>query len=67
MYRELALWRAVVRQAIDDLFGGSKLERRAAFRWLFENNSDYRKVCDLAGVNPMCVRKSVFKKIINGD
>ena len=64
---EVLLWRAFITQAIEDLFKSSKQDGRAAFRWLFEKNSDYIKVCDLADVDPMSVRKSVFKKIMNGE
>ena len=64
---EVLLWRAVITQAIEDLFKSSSQDGRAAFRWLFEKNPDYIKVCDLADVDPMGVRRSVFKKIINGE
>ncbi len=63
---EVALWNAVIIKAIEDLFTGSHQERREAFRWIFETNPDFRKVCDYAGVDPMYVRRNVFGKIING-
>ena len=64
---EVALWNAVVATAVEDLFHGSDLERRAAFLWIFENNADFRTVCDYAGINPMCVRQYAFSRIINGE
>ena len=63
---EETLWNAVIVQAINDLFHGSDKERRAAFRWIFENNPDFRNVCDYAKVDPMCLRQNVFSRIING-
>ena len=63
---EEALWNAVIVQAIEDLFRGNDKERRDSFRWIFENNSDFRNVCDYAGIDPMCLRQNVFSRIING-
>ncbi len=63
---EEALWNAVIVQAINDLFHGSDKERRDSFRWIFENNPDFRRVCDYAKVDPMCLRQNVFSRIING-
>lgn len=63
---EVALWNAVIKQAVEDLFSGNDLERRVAFMWIFENNVDFRNVCDYAGIEPMYVRRNVFGKIING-
>lgn len=63
---EIALWNAVIVQAIEDLFRGNDKERRDAFRWIFENNPDFKRVCDYAGIDPMYVRRNVFGKIING-
>lgn len=63
---EVALWNAVIKQAVEDLFSGTDLERRAAFVWIFKNNADFRRVCDYAGADPMYVRKKVFAKIIIG-
>lgn len=66
MESEQALWRAVIMQAIEDLFSGKKQESREAFRWIFENNSDFRSVCDYADIDPMSLRQCIFGKIING-
>ena len=63
---EEALWNAVIVQAIEDLFRGNDKERRDSFRWIFENNADFRNVCDYAGIDPMCLRQNVFSRIING-
>lgn len=64
---EIALWNAVILQAIEDLFRGTDKERRDAFLWFFANNPDFRCVCDYAGIDPMCLRQSTFYKIINGE
>lgn len=64
---EVALWNAVIVRAVEDLFSGTNQERRAAFRWIFENNPDFMEVCDYAGVDPMRLRQKVFNKIINGE
>ena len=64
---EVTLWNAVIVQAIEDLFRGNNKERRYSFRWIFENNADFRRVCDYAKVDPMCLRQNVFSRIINGD
>lgn len=63
---EETLWNAVIALAVEDLFQGSDKERRSAFRWIFENNNDFRSVCDYAGVDPMYLRQNVFSRIING-
>ncbi len=63
---EETLWNAVIALAVEDLFHGSDKERRDSFRWIFENNPDFRNVCDYAGVDPMCLRQNVFSRIING-
>ncbi len=64
---ERVLWKAVIMQSVDDLFHGSDQERRAAFKWLFVNNKDFRTVCDYAAIDAMCLRQKVFEKIINGE
>ena len=63
---EETLWNAVIALAVEDLFHGSDKERRDSFRWIFENNPDFRNVCDYAKVDPMCLRQKVFSRIING-
>lgn len=63
---EVALWNAVIVQAIEDLFRGNDEERRDAFCWIFENNPDFRRVCDYARIDPIYVRRNVFGKIVNG-
>jgi hypothetical protein len=50
---ELALWRAVICQAIRDAKdGGTK-----ALRWLRGDDPDFRKVCDLAGIDIGLLKK----------
>lgn len=67
MESEQALWRAVIMQAIEDLFSGKRQESRNAFQWIFENNSDFRNVCDYADIDPMSLRQCILGKIINGE
>lgn len=63
---ERRLWRAVVLQAIDDVFSLNDRNQRAAIRWIFGNSKDFRMVCELAGVAPRWVRQKAFEKIITG-
>ncbi|MBR1735031.1 MAG: hypothetical protein IJ730_06270 [Alphaproteobacteria bacterium] len=59
---EETLWNAVIVQAINDLFHGSDKERRDSFRWIFENNSNFRNVCDYAKIDLICLRQTVFSR-----
>lgn len=63
---ERRLWRAVVLQAIDDVFSLNDRNQRAAIRWIFGDSEDFRMVCELAGVAPRWVRRKAFEKIITG-
>lgn len=63
---ERGLWRAVLMQAIDDLFAANYWDQRAAIKWIFRDSEDFRVVCEFAGIAPKWVRKRAFEKIITG-
>lgn len=57
-----ALFRAVISQAISDVMSlNPKFDREKyeAQRWLFHNQNDFFRVCDMAGLNPEYVRAKV--------
>jgi hypothetical protein len=58
---ELALWRAVICQAILDAKDG----KAPALRWLLCNNRDLRRVCDWAAVDVDALRKELMKDLPN--
>ena len=80
---ETALWRAVILRAFQDAtYGlhGSKPRRNprrptrtsrrhavAARGWLLGNSSFFRRVCDLAGLDPVMVRASAAVAITSCD
>jgi hypothetical protein len=59
---EIAMWRAVICQAIKDAENGS----RPALLWLYCENDDFRTVCDLAAICPDALRdeltRGMYKK-----
>ncbi len=68
--KEVALWRAVILQAIQDLLTESKRTeeknaRNSALCWLDINNKDFIIVCYLAGLNPEFVLRKVRDGVIN--
>ena len=80
---EAVLWRAVVLQAFKDATFGlhnSDSDRKprkpssdriklanAARDWLLGNSSDFRRVCDCAGLHPTYVMKSAVAAIAKAD
>lgn len=68
---ELALWRAVVAQALSDAcaptnWGTSKLERDNARGWLLNDSRDFRRVCEFASLDPDAVRESAERLASKG-
>lgn len=63
---EQRMWRAVILQALEDLFAKDSREQRDAVRWIFKNNKDFAMVCEFAEISPRHVRQCAFGKIING-
>jgi len=63
---ERRLWIAVLVAAVEEWRNGTLRERREAQRFLFENESDYERVCASAGVDPSgfrCRLLRIGKKI----
>jgi hypothetical protein len=56
---EIAMWRAVICQAIRDAKGG----KPAALRWFRCNSDDFRTVCDLAAISPDKLREKLTREI----
>lgn len=62
----VALWRAVITQALTDACNdnmGAALARQQARAWLLENSSDFAEVCALALLEPDHVRRLAAKHI----
>jgi len=74
---EAALWRAVVAQAVHDaaprrrpsrLLSAERVRARdEARRWLLGAGRDFRRVCDLAGLDPRAVRATAIEAIRAAD
>lgn len=63
---ELALWRAVIHQAITDAGHQSVDDNHDADRaaaWLRNGRGDFKQVCILAGLDPDYVREKVALRI----
>lgn len=59
-----SLFRAVIAQAIIDIKSNNerfKKEKYDAEKWIFHNKKDFKKVCELAGLNDEYVRKSIIR------
>lgn len=68
---EIALWRAVITQALMDAGSESrksehKYEKAQAIAWLNSRNKDYYFVCEMADMDPEYVREQSIKAIKNG-
>ena len=69
---EKSLWKAVICQAIEDASSKSKKRRniyakQKAFKWIMEDNEDFKAVCDLAGYSYKAVRKNVSELVSGSD
>jgi type II secretory pathway component PulJ len=67
---EMALWTAVITQALMDALSRSpnkeaQFHKHEAIRWLTENSKDFIEVCHNAGLNPDNVRRKAKKVIAN--
>lgn len=58
---ERRLWIAVLVTAVEDWRSGTLRERRDAQHFLFEDRSDYERVCASAGVDPMSFRSNLLR------
>jgi hypothetical protein len=54
------LWLAVIDSAIADWVRGPGRHKTKAEFFLFEDNDDFPFVCRSAGLNPECVRESLW-------
>ncbi|MHB2165730.1 hypothetical protein [Alsobacter sp. R-9] len=70
---ELALWCAVIRQAVSDAVDSvasdsvSAAARQKARVWFVRKGKDFREVCTLAGVDPDQVHAAMTKRIADAD
>lgn len=58
---ERRLWIAVLVAAVEDWRNGNLRERRKAQKFLFEDKSDYDRVCGSAGVDPSGFRSCLLR------
>ncbi|HEX4074214.1 MAG TPA: hypothetical protein VHX49_02310 [Candidatus Acidoferrales bacterium] len=58
---ERHLWTAVVTRALEDWRTGTLRERRDAQKFLFEDDSDFSRVCAGAGLDPSSLRAQLSK------
>lgn len=58
---ERHLWTAVVTRALEDWRTGTLRERRAAQKFLFEEDNDFSRVCASAGLDPTSFRAQLSK------
>jgi hypothetical protein len=49
---EIRLWTAVLARTLEDWTAGTLRARREAERFLFEDEADFRAVCESAGLDP---------------
>ncbi len=67
---ETALWVAVITQAMMDALNRSRhpehlYHKRAAIEWLTGNSQDFFLVCQLADMNPDCVRRKAKRAMVS--
>lgn len=58
---ERHLWTAVITRAVEDWRNGTLRERRAAQRFLFDEEDDFCRVCASAGLDPASLRSHLAK------
>lgn len=68
---EVALWTAVITQALMDAGSESRKpeaqhEKAKAIRWLLGNSEDFQTVCQNAGLDPNNIRQKAMKAIERG-
>ena len=59
--QETRLWQAVLVNTIEEWVSGPLRRRREAEQFLFSDNSDFRLVCESAGMNAECLRTRLAK------
>jgi hypothetical protein len=58
---ELRLWQAVIVSAVREWLSGPLRRQREAERYLFTDDSDFRVVCQSAGMDPGQLRARLLK------
>lgn len=58
---EHRLWTAVIAKAVEDWRFGPLRARREAQEFLFEDESDFSRVCESAGLDPDSLRSKLLK------
>ena len=58
---ERRLWTAVIVAAVQDWLSKSTRIQRAAHRFLFEDDSDFYRVCACAGLDPSSLRSKLLR------
>ncbi len=67
---ETALWVAVITQALMDALNRSKhpehrYHKQAAIQWLTGNSRDFHWVCEMADLDPNCVRRKAKRALLS--
>ncbi|MDR3327420.1 MAG: hypothetical protein LBT04_04745 [Prevotellaceae bacterium] len=60
---EQKLWRSVITQAISDAFSRDYDNSWRAWCWFYNNFSEYRWVCSMAGIPSEKLRKNILEKV----
>ena len=60
-YSERRLWTAVILTAVEDWRNGPLRAQRKAQEFLFEDDKDFARVCDWAGLEPGSLRVKLLK------
>jgi hypothetical protein len=58
---ERRLWMAVIVRAVQDWLSDSTRIRRAAWKFLFEEDNDFYEVCACAGLDPSRLRSQLLR------
>jgi len=58
---EIRLWQAVIVQAIEEWVSGPLRQKRQAEHYLFDDNTDFRLVCQSAGMDADYLRTRLAK------
>jgi hypothetical protein len=58
---ERRLWMAVIVGAVEDWRGGTLRARREAEKFLFEDDGDFKRVCDCAGLEATSFRAGLLR------
>jgi hypothetical protein len=58
---EQRLWRAVIATTVEEWMNGPLTRKRAAEQFLFHDKTDFRTVCQSAGIDPENLRSRLQK------